>query len=533
MYKIVSLATGLLLLLVFITGCANSNGRNNTVDGIEAIDELVLAIGSEPEAGFDPTKGWGRYGSPLFQSTLLKRDDHLDIVNDLAAGYAVSDDRLTWTVTLREDVVFSDGVALTAEDVEYTFKMLQESGSAVDLTNLDLVEAEGNNIIFKLKSPQSTFVYHLITTGIVPKHAHGEGYAEHPIGSGPYRFVQWDRGQQLIVEANPMYYGSKPYFQKLTLLFLNEDTAFAAAKRGDVHLASIPAAFSKETVRGMRLEAVASVDNRGIAFPYQPSGTVTEEGYPIGNDVTADLAIRKAINMAIDRGDLVEGILEGYGTPAYTPVDNLPWWNSDTVFADGDITGAKSILADGGWQDIDGNGIVEKGALKAEFTLIYPSSDMIRQSLALAAADMVKAIGIQINVEGKSWAEIEKRMHADAIMLGWGSHDPLEMYNLYSSSYAGIDYYNTGYYGNSIVDRYYEQALTAESEEAALTYWKKSQWDGETGSSALGDAPWAWLVNLDHLYLVDEDLDIGGWRIQPHGHGWPITDNITDWRWKE
>ena len=112
----------------------------------------------------------------------------------------------------------------------------------------------------------------LVATGIVPKHAYGADYAENPIGSGPYQFVQWDKGQQLIVKANPEYYDKKPYFKKLTFLFLSEDAAFAAAKAGDVDVASIPAAFSNQKVPGMKLEAVKTVDNRGIVFPFVKSG---------------------------------------------------------------------------------------------------------------------------------------------------------------------------------------------------------------------------------------------------------------------
>ena len=69
--------------------------------------------------------------------------------------------------------------------------------------------------------------------------------------------------------------------------------------------------------------------------------------------------------------------------------------------------------------------------------------------------------------------------------------------------------------------------------EEANRYWQQAQWDGKTGLSARGDAPWAWLVNLDHLYLVKDGLDIGRQKIHPHGHGWPVTDNLTEWRWHE
>lgn len=523
-----------MLTNLLLTSC--SSGDQGTSAPMETVkrEELVLAIGNEPDDGFDPTTGWGRYGSPLFQSTLLSRDKDFGIIKDLAVEYDISDDGLVWRVEIRRDVKFSDGEPLTAEDVVYTYDTASKSGSVVDLSNLEKVEAvDDYTIQFTLKEPQSSFVHTLATTGIVPKHRHDENYAENPIGSGPFKFLQWDKGQQLIVEVNPEYYGQKPYFKKITFLFLGEDGAFAAAKAGQVDIAAIPATFSKQEVAGMKLVNLTSVDNRGILFPYVPSGEKTEDGFPIGNDVTADIAIRKAINIAIDRQGLVDGILEGYGTPAYSVCDGMPWWNPDTIIEDNNLEEAKRILEEAGWRDNDGDGILEKASLKAEFTILYPASDQTRQSLAIATADMMKPLGIDVKVEGKSWDELEKMMYANAVLFGWGSYDPLEMYNLYSSETAGIGYYNTGYYANPKVDEYMHKALSATTEEEANEYWQKAQWDGTTGFSAKGDAPWAWLVNLDHLYLVKENLEIGQPKIQPHGHGWPLTDNIIEWHWKE
>lgn len=514
---------------ILLAGCASKSGTNESSHK----DELLLAVGSEPEAGFDPTTGWGRYGSPLFQSTLLKRDDQLKIVNDLAAEYEASSET-SWTVKLRRDVKFSDGKPLTAADVKFTFDTAAANGSVIDLTNLKSVETlDDYTVKFTLKEPQSTFLTLLVTTGIVPKHAYGKDYASNPIGSGPYKLVQWDKGQQAIVEANTEYYGSKPYFKKLTFLFLTEDAAFAAAKAGKVDISYIPSAFSKQQVKGMRLETARSVDNRGIVFPYVKSGGKTKDGFAVGNDVTADIAIRKAINEAVDRKALVDGVLEGHGTPAYTINDGLPWWNPQTVIPDGDANAAKKRLADAGWKDGDGDGVLEKNGLKAQFTLMYPSGDVTRQSLALSVADMIKPIGIKIGVEGKSWDDLESQMHANAVLFGWGSHDPLEMFNVYSRKYGGVEYYNPGYYGNPAVDDWMDKAMRATSEEKALDFWQKAQWDGSTGLSAQGDAPWAWLVNIDHLYLVKDKLNIGKQRIHPHGHGWPVTDNIESWKWNE
>ncbi|USG63327.1 ABC transporter substrate-binding protein [Brevibacillus ruminantium] len=530
------LAIAGVLLSSAIVGCSQSATQKpaHTQQGQQSKEELILAIGGEPDNGFDPTTGWGRYGSPLFQSTLLKRDADFQVVNDLATGYEVSEDRLVWTVKLRDDVKFSDGQPLTADDVVYTFDTAAASGSVVDLHIVDKVEAvDSTTVRFSLKKPQSTFINSLITTGIVPKHAHNKDYAEKPIGSGPYQLVQWDKGQQLIVKANPEYYGKKSAFQKITFLFLNEDAAFAAAKAGKVDMAAIPSSMSKQNVPGMRLEAATSVDNRGIVFPVVKAGEKTKEGYPIGNDVTADPAIRQAVNMAVDRQALVQGILEGHGTPAYTSSDKLPWWNPDTVIKDADLEGAKNLLSSAGWKDADGDGILEKGSLKAEFSLLYPASDVTRQSLSIAVADMMKPLGLSIKAEGKSWDELESLMHANPVMFGWGSHDPQEMYHLYSSTTAGVGYYNPGYYSNPTVDAYMEKALAAATEQEAMEFWKKAQWDGEKGFSAKGDAAWAWLVNVDHVYLVNEHLDTGKQRIHPHGHGWPVTDNIDEWIWNE
>lgn len=526
------------LVLFVIAGCSqskqNESSSDRTIETEKQKDELVLAIGSEPETGFDPTTGWGRYGSPLFQSTLLKRDNDLKIVNDLATDYEVSEDGMVWTVYLRDDVKFSDGQALTANDVVFTFETASEAGSVVDLSVLDKVEAKGDyTVAFTLKEPQSTFVNTLIGTGIVPKHAYGANYAEKPVGSGPFQLVQWDKGQQLIVEANPEYYDDKPYFNKITFLFLSEDASFAAAQAGGVDAVSIPAAFSTQSVPGMRLESVKTVDNRGIVFPFVKAGEFTEDGDPIGNDVTADPAIRQAINISVDRQALVDGLLEGQGTPAYTSVDGLPWWNPDTVIEDADMDGAQKLLEKAGWKDQDGDGILEKGSLKAEFTLYYVADDTVRQSLSIAVADMMKPLGIHIKLEGGSWDEIEKNMHSNAVLMGWGSHDPHEMYNIYGSEFGGVGYYNTGYYENKTVDDNFKKALHATDENEANEYWKSAQWDGTTGLSAKDDAPWAWLVNINHLYLVKDGLDIGEQRIHVHGHGWPATDNITEWKWNE
>ena len=492
---------------------------------------LVLAIKGEPEQGFDPISGWGRYGNPLFQSTLLKRNEKLDLEGDLATQWELSKDRKTWTITIRDDAKFADGQPLTAEDVAFTYETARGAASTVDLTNLASAKATNTNTIeITLNQPQVTFTHILSTLGIVPKHAYKEGYADTPIGSGPFKFVSWTKGQQMIVEPNPHYYGNRPQFDRITFLFTQDDATVAAANANQVHVASVPPAVSKNVPPQMVSVSVKTVDNRGIMFPAVPTGKKTSDGLDLGNDITADPAIRKAINIAISRKQLVNGVLGGHGTPAWGVADELPWDNLEQRVPDDNIEGAKKLLQQAGWK-INASGVLEKNGKEARIPLLYFSNDSTRQALALAVADMVKPLGIVFEVSGKTREEVKRLKHASAVLYGWGNHSPLEMYNLYSGSKAGKGSYNAGFYNNPKVNAYLDAAEQSASFEDSLPLWKKAMWDGTTGFGMKGDAAWAWLVNLDHLYFVNKCLDIGPRQIEPHGHGYPITWNIQDWKW--
>ena len=492
---------------------------------------LMLAVKGEPEQGFDPIKSWGEYGNPLFQSTLLKRNEKLDLEGDLATQWELSKDRKTWTITIRDDAKFADGQPLTAEDVAFTYETARGAASTVDLTNLASAKATNTNTIeITLNQPQVTFTHILSTLGIVPKHAYKEGYADTPIGSGPFKFVSWTKGQQMIVEPNPHYYGNRPQFDRITFLFTQDDATVAAANANQVHVASVPPAVSKNVPPQMVSVSVKTVDNRGIMFPAVPTGKKTSDGLDLGNDITADPAIRKAINIAISRKQLVNGVLGGHGTPAWGVADELPWDNLEQRVPDDNIEGAKKLLQQAGWK-INASGVLEKNGKEARIPLLYFSNDSTRQALALAVADMVKPLGIVFEVSGKTREEVKRLKHASAVLYGWGNHSPLEMYNLYSGSKAGKGSYNAGFYNNPKVNAYLDAAEQSASFEDSLPLWKKAMWDGTTGFGMKGDAAWAWLVNLDHLYFVNKCLDIGPRQIEPHGHGYPITWNIQDWKW--
>ena len=266
-----------------------------------------------------------------------------------------------------------------------------------------------------LSRPTSVFLNTIASVGIVPQHAYGADYGIDPVGSGPWKFVQWNPQEQLILEANEDYYGEVPSIKNVTIVFMAEDAALAAVESGQVDVALTAATLADKEIEGYHVARVASIDNRGFTLPMQPAeGAVTESGYPIGNDVTCDPAVRQAIAYAIDRELVAEAALNGFATPCYSENDGMPWNNPECVIGT-DIDYARKLLADAGWADADGDGIVEKDGVKASFTVLYPSGDSVRQAVAFAAAEQVAEIGIRITVEGTSWDDLSKRMFSEEI----------------------------------------------------------------------------------------------------------------------
>lgn len=497
-------------------------------------NSIVIAIGTEPET-LDPTQGWGHGSSPMIQSTLVRYTADLAFENDLATGYTLSPDGLTWTFTLCDDVYFTDGERLTASDAAFTLETAKAAQSAVDLTYMEsAVAPDDTTLVVTLSEPTSIFLNTLASVGIVPEHAYSEDYGRAPIGSGPYQLVEWRPQEQLVLKANEGYYGEMPAIPNVTIVFMSEDAALAAVRAGEVDAACSSAALGTVHVDGYHVEAITSADNLGFTLPMQPhSGETTENGAPIGNDVTWHIEIRQAIAYAIDRQQIADTVLNGFGRPAYSENDGMPWNNPETAIAT-DVGYARSLLAGAGWTDSDGDGIVEKDGIKAEFNCIYPSGDSVRQAVALAAAEQIRAIGIQINVEGTSWNDIMQRMFSEAVMMGWGSAVPNETYYLYRSEGALLDdFYNPEGYQNPVTDSYLQAAMKALTAEEANANWQKAQWDSTTGTAMQSECPWVWIVNLDHVTFVRDGLSIGEQPIHGHGHGISLVQNLQDWHWTE
>ena len=522
MKRLSALLLSALLALGLLSGC-QSAGETPSSAQPRADDEVVIAMGptSEPAAGFDPAYGWGageHVHEPLIQSTLTVTNPDLTIGGDLATSWEASEDGLTWTVTIRDDVSFTDGEALTASDVAFTYNTVKAASSVNDFTMLDHAEAIDNTtVVFHMVTPYSIWPYTMAIVGILPEHAYDPAtYGSHPIGSGRYTLVQWDRGQQVILEANPNYYGEAPKMRRVTILFMEEDAAFLAVQAGQVDLAYTSATYSDQSLAGYSLLSCESVDNRGINLPTE------------GNPVTSDLAVRRAINIGVDRQEMIDHILNGHGTPAYSVCDKLPWYEPASQ-VDYDPEGAVALLDEAGWV-LGEDGVRVKDGVRAELNILYATGDSVRQALAADLAGQLAELGFACTIEGVGWDTAYDRALTEPLVWGWGAHTPMELYNLYHTMPGtGTALYSP--YANPTVDAYMDQALASSDLEESYALWRKAQWDGTTGVTQDGDIPWVWLVNVNHLYWVRDGLQVAEQKIHPHGHGWSIVNNVDQWTW--
>lgn len=516
----------LCLAMLSAAGCGESRERERQQDSVI----VAMPVSSEPEEGFNPVYGWGageHVHEPLIQSTLFRTNQSLALEKDLAVDYQVSEDGLCWSVTIREDAVFTDGEPLTAEDVAFTYNQCRDHSSVNDFTMLREAAAVGTyQVEFRLNRPYSIWPYTMAHVGIVPEHAYDEGYGRNPVGSGRYILKQWDQEQQVILEANPDYYGEKPKMEQVIVLFMTEEAAMAAALAGNVDVAYTAAAYAGQVPGQYFLLEAETVDNRGINLP--TVARQEQDGQALGNDFLCEVEVRRAMNLGIDREALIDHVLAGYGTPAYSVCDRLPW-DQESARVEYDPKRAEALLTEAGWKP-GAEGIREKAGVKAAFTLMFHPEDSLRQALAEEVKNQLKALGIEVTTEAAGWDTAYDKAQSQPLVWGWGAHTPMELYNLYHSKGDGYAQYSP--YRNETVDAYMDAALACGSLEESYQLWKQAQWDGSTGITQEGDLPWLWLCNVKHLYFVKEGLQVAEQKIHPHGHGWSLVNNVDAWSWE-
>lgn len=489
------------------------------------------------EESMDPIKGAMSYGYDFVCNALIKVNTKSEYVPDLATDWSISPDALMYTFHLRKGVKFSDGSPFTSEDVAFTYrtaKKNQAKNENVDLSRLKEVRTPDDYTVeFVLSEPYSPFLDTTAQLQIVPSDSYdAKKFDRMPIGTGAWKVVEYDPNQQIILEANKNCFSGAPKLNRVTLVYMEQEAAFAAAKSGQLDIVMVSPNYAKQKVKGMQLESFETMDVRNISLPMHPKKTVKGpdgKDMVVGNNVTCDKAVREALSIGIDRKQIIQDAFNGVGVPAVNFTDNLTWASTNN-FKDNRPDEAKKLLDNAGWK-VGSNGYRSKDGQPCEFDIYAASNDPDRYSLAAALAENAKKLGIKINPKTASWDQIKGSLKNSAgVVWGWGQYNPNVLVSLFQST----PYPNTTEYNNVVgfcsprVDSLIQQALDATSKKAADAKWKEVQ------DVANAEYPYLYLVNICHCYFVNKNLDIS-MKTQiphPHGHGSPIICNMQDWSMK-
>ncbi|WP_243707801.1 ABC transporter substrate-binding protein [Micromonospora sp. KC606] len=498
--------------LLIATGCSSPTATSATGGGART---LVVATAGEPDT-LNPVLNYGVDGGSLIFDGLVARDARNQLVPALARELpAVSPDGRTVTAALREGVRFHDGSPLTAQDVVFTYQAVLDpkvdSTLRSDLDMLASVTApDPSTVVFTLRYAYAPFLQRL-TLGIVPAEAlagqdvNKAGFNRKPVGTGPYRVTSWTPGDRLVLAANETYWGGRPANSGVVVAFVADDNVRAQRMRaGEFDAAELAPklAVGFDRQAGYRVERVPTADYRGVMLP-------------MGNPVTADVAVRRALTAAVDRQAMVTGVLGGAGEPAFGPVPPSSEFAAPATAgtASADPAAATAALDAAGWRP-GPDGIRVKDGRPAAFTLMYPATDSLRKELALAVTADARKVGIKVTPEGLTWDAITPRMGTDALIMGYGTpYDPdFVSFKLFGSAFAGQGFFNPGSYRSPVVDKALQDGRDSADPAARKAAYATFQQQLAT------DVPWVFLTYLQHTYVVKDAVAGVTPRVEPHEH---------------
>ncbi|MEH7381231.1 ABC transporter substrate-binding protein [Bacillus sp. JJ1533] len=310
-----------------------SSNESNQAANEEPKDGGVLNVGlASNVTNLDPIKYTGAYESQVIRAVgdtlLVYNKEFTDFVPSLAKDWKVSDDLLSYTFTLRDDVYFQpgeyqDGRQMTAEDVKYSLERSVNESALNRLTGVESIEVTGEfEVTMHLTSPNASILAMLTDPGniIVPKEeveGWGDQFGAHLIGTGPFTFVKWQQDQQVELERNEKYWGEKPHLDGLVFKIIPEPNMMANAIRsGDIDIAT--------NVTGQNRAVIEQDSNLQLLSDPGLSLTYLDMNYK--NGPTANPKVREAIYKATDVEEIVNGVNQwGGGSVSYLPIPQESW----------------------------------------------------------------------------------------------------------------------------------------------------------------------------------------------------------------
>jgi peptide/nickel transport system substrate-binding protein len=416
-------------------------------------DTLVRHLGAEPQTlntitGTDLYERWVNY---YVIDSLLDMDlSTSELIPQAAEWWEVADDKVTFTFRLRKDLVFHDGHPADIDDVIYALDLIMDP--KVDAAHqrtyyMDMESYEkidDYTIRVKWKKPYFKALITLAGTPVIPKHILDDGtdfnkhsWGRHPIGTGPYKLLEWDTGQKIVLEKNQDYWGEGHYFDRIHFkIITNEDVALQVLKKGELD-------FIQRLNRIQWLKQTDSKDflARFNKLRYDWPG-FSYIGWNLRKPLFQDKRVRQAMTMLMNREAMLKEIFYCMGTIATGSDDyKTPYYNQEVKPWPFDPERAKKLLAEAGWEDTDGDGWLDKDGKPFRFELSFTAAVPEWENMAVMFKEDLKKAGIDMKIKKLEWATFLESINDwkfDACALAWGLVPYPDYYQTWHSSQADL-----------------------------------------------------------------------------------------------
>ena len=460
-------------------------------------------------------------------SGLVRYDKNLKLEGELAETWEVSPDGKRITFRLRKGVTWHDGAPFTSEDVLFTYRRMIDP-------NTPTAYAEDFKQVKRAETPDpSTFVVEygkpfapaLASWGmhVLPKHLLAvypdisrSPLNKKPVGTGPFRFVEWKTGEKTVFEANPDYFEGRPYLSRVvTRVIPDPATMFLELKSGGIDMMGVtPLQYTRQTETEEFRKSFHKY--RYLSFGY------TYLGFRLSHPLFSDQRVRQAIAQAINKKEIIDGVLFGLGQEATGPYKPGTWvHNPDVKRYPYDPQRAKALLGEAGWKDADGDGVLEKEGRKFSFTVLTNAGNESRAKTAAIIQQNLDGVGVKMEIRTLEWAafinEFVDKRKFDAVILGWSIPQDPDQYDIWSSKKTGPKELNFVGFQNAEVDRLLEEGRrTFDLEKRKKAYSRIQEILAE-------EQPYVFLYYPDALPVVHKRIH----GIEPAPAG--ISYNFIKW----
>jgi peptide/nickel transport system substrate-binding protein len=399
--------------------------------------------------------------SGLIFNGLTKYDKDIKTIGDLAESWDISSDGLQIIFHLRKNVLWHDGAEFTADDVLFTYNTVIDpkiptpySSNFGPIDKVEILDKYTIKVTYKEPYAPALESWGM---GILPKHIlqgkdiTNEYYIRNPIGTGPYKLKEWVTGQKIVLDAFNSYFEGRPKIDKYIVRVIPDTaTMFLELKFGGID-------FMGLTPPQYKLQAATNFFNKYFHKFRYPSFGYTYLGYNLKDSKFSDQRVRQAITHAINKKDIITGVMLGYGTPCTGPFPPESWaYNPDVKDPEYNPEISRKLFREAGW--ITGkSGLLEKDGRPFEFTVLVNQGNEARMKTAQILKENLKTIGITMNIKVLEWQamlhEFIDKKRFEAVIMGWAlSRDP-DIFDIWHSSKTKEGEFNFISYRNDEVDK--------------------------------------------------------------------------------